>query len=475
MEQGSFFFAGFIDLIVMLRWPLGLFFSGCVLWYLKQLHPDERRYATFMFCYLFLIISAYWLVKPIKKALLVGYYQSTGWTVGTWHLDAAQVELVAKVINVVLALGGALCFTGLSSYVKREKLALSMIAIFGTGFSIFALTSLVLTDPLRAWLFYFYGDFFITLMLAAFFAFLNDSGDRHMARRLYGLIILGGVLGGFFGSVVVATYAKQIDLAHSAWICVGLLSIMALMAWLAAKQIKPAFTYRASQTEIPFGSDTDWHKDLNLLLNSPYLLGIAFTVGLYEMVSSVMDYQFTTTVLHFIANTQMKSYFANVFSFTTFVSILVQLFLTRSVMTHMGMGRALLLLPLSALTGETGFVLFPGLLLGSLLNTFDNSLAYSVNQSLKESLYVPMRREDKYRAKAFVDVFVFRCSKAIALLLVVPITMVFRHFESLRWLSLIVFVLLGIWFMVIYRIGSAYKTMTLILPETHIPERRHDR
>jgi AAA family ATP:ADP antiporter len=468
MEQGQLFFAWFINFIWMLRWPLGLFFIGCVIRYVGQLRANERRHATFMFCYLFLITTVYWLIKPIKKALLVGYYQSAGWTIGVWHLNAAQVELVAKAINLFLALGAAVCFARLAAHVKRERLALSVILFFGIGFSVFALMPSV-TGPLRAWLFYFYGDFFITLMIAAFFAFLNDSGNSRMARRLYGLIGLGGVLGGFFGSVVVAAYAQQINPINSAWICVGLLCLMAMMAWLSAKEIKPAPIRGGHPTETPLQQGSTWRQDIRDFLNSPYLIGIALMVGLYEMVSSIMEYQFTATVLHFVANSEIKSHFANVFSFTTFISILAQLFLTRSVMTHMGMGRALLILPLTMLVGEAGFVVLPGLLAGSLLNTFGSSLAYSVNQSVKEALYIPMPREEKYRAKALIDIFVLRCSKAIALIAVVLLTMVFTRFENLRWLSLIVFVLLAVWLFTIYRMGWVYKKMVVQHSPTPLP------
>ncbi len=455
MAQGQLFFAWFTHLIWMLRWPLGLFFVGCVIRYVGQLRANERRHATFMFSYLFLITTVYWIIKPIKKALLVGYYQSAGWTIGVWHLDAAQVELVAKVINLVLALGAAVCFTRLAFYVKRERLAVSVILFFAIGFSVFALTSFF-TGPLRIWFFYFYGDLFITLMVAAFFAFLNDSGNSRMARRLYGLIGLGGVLGGFFGSVVVAAYAQQIDPTNSAWICVGLLCLMAMMARFSAREIKPVILHGSPLKESA-RPDSTWRKNIQNFFNSPYLIGIALIVGLYEMVSSIMEYQFTATVLHFVANSEIKAHFANVFSFTTFISILAQLFLTRSVMTHMGMGRALLILPLTMLVGEAGFVVLPGVLAGSLLNTFGSSLAYSVNQSVKEALYIPIPQEERYRAKALIDIFVLRCSKAIALVTVVLLTMVFTRFEDLRWLSLIVFLLLAVWFFTIYRMGWVYK------------------
>jgi AAA family ATP:ADP antiporter len=56
------------------------------------------------------------------------------------------------------------------------------------------------------WSFYLYGDLFSTLMVATFFVFLNDSVTPAAAKRLYGLIGLGGVAGGVFGASVLRVW-----------------------------------------------------------------------------------------------------------------------------------------------------------------------------------------------------------------------------------------------------------------------------
>ena len=59
--------------------------------------------------------------------------------------------------------------------------------------------------------------------------------------------------------------------------------------------------------------------------------------------------------------------------------------------------------------GSLAFLALPTLWLGSLLNTADNAFSYSINQSAKEALYVPTTEDEKYKAKAFIDMFVQRC------------------------------------------------------------------
>ena len=65
-------------------------------------------------------------------------------------------------------------------------------------------------------------------------------------------------------------------------------------------------------------------------------------------------------------------------------------------------------MPMLILGASGLFLLMPILWMGSLLNTADNGFSYSINQSAKESLYVPTSTEEKYKAKAFIDMFVQR-------------------------------------------------------------------
>ena len=106
--------------------------------------------------------------------------------------------------------------------------------------------------------------------------------------------------------------------------------------------------------------------------------------------------------------------------------------LTSFVMTRFGIGVALLVLPFTVALGSSAFLLFPVLWVGSLLNTADNGFSYSINQSAKEALYVPTTQAEKYRAKAFIDMFVQRFAKAIAVAISLGITFAFQDFASLR-------------------------------------------
>jgi len=174
----------------------------------------------------------------------------------------------------------------------------------------------------------------------------------------------------------------------------------------------------------------------------------------------VMDFQFTSTIAHYLSGPAIGKQFATVFAITNIVSMLVQLFLTSFVMSRLGVGVALMVLPLAALAGSMGFMALPFLVMGSALNTLDNGFSYSINQSAKEALYVPTTRDEKYKAKAFIDMFVQRFAKAVAVGVSLGITMVFREFSSLRYLSGFTATVIALWIFAVLYAGRKFREMT---------------
>ena len=185
---------------------------------------------------------------------------------------------------------------------------------------------------------------------------------------------------------------------------------------------------------------------VGLVLRSGYLLSIVSIVGLYELVSTVLDFQFTSAVTTFSSDPVARDQnFATVYATTNWLSMIVQLFLTSFVMRRFGLTTALLVLPCAMAIASTGFVLVPSLVFGALLSISDNGFSYSINQSSKEALYVPTSVEEKYQAKAVIDMFVQRFAKALGVGLSLVVTGVVEGIGGVRQLSFLVLPVLGCW------------------------------
>jgi AAA family ATP:ADP antiporter len=137
------------------------------------------------------------------------------------------------------------------------------------------------------------------------------------------------------------------------------------------------------------------------------------------------------------------------------VSIGVQLFLTSFVMKRYSVKVALLFLPLAILGGTVGFVVLPSLVFVGFMSVSDNALNYSINQSAKETLYTPTTQDEKYKAKSFIDMFVQRAGKVVAVGLNLGLTALV--ITDVRWLSLAVGGLLVVWIALIRFLGRRYE------------------
>ncbi len=419
----------------------------------------EVPFVVLMFLYFFLVITVFWILKPLKKALFIGFYKGTGETF--FGLGGPEAEQIAKVGNMVVAFVAMVVFTLLSRKLHRQRLTF----VFA-GFSIAVLLG---TLPLVGgqpgapvvWSFYLFGDLFNTLMVATFFAFLNDSVAPGDAKRLYGPIVLGGVAGGAFGSLVVNRLTDRLDLGNWMIVASAMVAVIAGLAWAAGKIVDrnpPKMPEKpTSEPAVPGNAALEGAR---LVLRSRYLLAIVTIVGLYEIISTILDYQFTSTVDHYVSKENLDNHFSTVFLITNTFALGVQLFLTSTIMTKLGVRVALLITPLAIFGNSVAFLALPILWVGSLLNTTDNGLNYSMNQSAKESLYTPTSRDEKYKAKAFIDMFVQRFAKAIAVGVNLLLAAWFGGFEAVRWLSIVAIVLVAIWMVAASYAGKRFRELT---------------
>lgn len=432
----------------------------------------EWPLALLMFSYFFLVITTFWVLKPLKKTEFIEYYDERHFALFGWTLSAAQAELLAKVLNMVVAFGAAIAFSWLSHRFRRERLTIVFSIFFGALFVVYAL---LLKNPgwMTVWSFYLFGDLYSTLMVATFFAFLNDSVSPNTARRLYGLIVLGGVFGGVVGSTWMSRLIDQWAPSMWLWSCLVVSAFVVLVAVLAGRRVEPEKATRAERPEDVEETAHPAFEGARLVTRSRYLLSIVTIVGVYEIVSTIMDFQFTSTISHYLNGPAIGRQFSTVFMITNITSMFVQLFVTGFVMRRFRLGVALTIAPISVLLSSFAFLAAPFLWIGSFLNTADNAFSYSLNQSAREALYTPTTRAEKYKAKAFIDMFVQRFAKSLAVGVSLLATSLFEDFSTVRWLSLVTACLVGLWLLAARYAGRRFHHLSKE-PEVTDSEQRGD-
>lgn len=427
------------------EWPLALLLSG----------------------YFFLVITSFWILKPIKKAVFIGYYSEQFSAFGFENLTASQAELFAKVLNMVVAFFAAILFSVLADRLRRQQLTILFSSLLFIGFGGYAYFLNHLA-PWVVWSFYLFGDLYNVLMVATFFAFANDSINSEAAKRMYGVIGLGGVIGGAVGSTFVLAGIDAIS--YSQWMGVSIiLGILIILLAIAAGCIVDA-QEKASENSSPTSSEPPNSAEVaqkahpaiegaRLVFSSRYLLALVALVGIYEVVSSILDFQFTSTIEYYAQQGSLdaRKAFAAVYSTTNWTAMFLQFTVTSLVMQRLGVGIALLFLPIAALSGSVAFFMAPIYLTGGALSVSDNAFNYSINQSARETLYTVTSRNEKYKAKAFIDMFIKQFAKAIAVLLNLAITMIITGFSGVRWLSVVTIPLLLVWLLLVRYLGTSFR------------------
>jgi AAA family ATP:ADP antiporter len=408
---------------------------------------------------LFLAMAIFWAIKPVKRGLFLSYHQDHLINFFGSVLSGAEAEQLVKIANVLVAWVLMLLLARWGHRVKRSHLLPGLCAVAVMAFSGFAFWS---NDPNlpMVWSFYIFGDMFNTLALVLFWAFVSDTVSADEARRLYGPIGLGGVLGGLFGASVVKLGITGMGRETLLLLCiipVGLIAVIGLLALRKTEGGKRAVLARSEAADET--ADFSAREALQSLLSSKYLMAIAVMVACYEIASGIVDFQFSTTVVNTITHPlERDEYFGMIGQIQSLMALIVQFLVTGFVLRRFGVGTALLVLPAVMMLGTVGFLVLPTLSFATALSVSDNSMSYSINQSARETLYVPVDPMRKHTARAFIDVFVQRSAKIVGVALNLGLVS-WGSISQARWLSLVCLLVLAAWIRVVHFAGRRFERM----------------
>jgi AAA family ATP:ADP antiporter len=395
-------------------------------------HPvNPRLRVVGLFLFFLFIIAAFWIQKPIRTSRFLA-------ALGPQQLPWVKLGTALLILPVVLL------YSSLAARYRREHIVYACTALFVVCSLIFWS---VFTADVAAWthyVYFFYVDIFNSVMVAVFWSFANDISSPGEARRDYGFIGAGGIVGGALGSGVTGWSVEHLGAANLLLICAALLIAAAAMAWLVARHSKPQ-PEMATRREAPL---RDALNGARLTLQSRYLTAIAVLVISYEIVSNIIDYQFNTFVAHRYPDQQVMAAFLGRFNTASIAaSAVVQVVLTTWILRRWGPRVGLFLLPCALALGSGAFLLVPVFATVAAAFFADATLSYSLNQASKEVLYTPTDEATKYQAKAFIDMFLMRLGKGLSAILILVWT-AWLFPNSVQQLAIISVAVTAVWLLV---------------------------
>lgn len=413
-----------------------------------DVRADEIGPALLFFLQWFSIVLVFQVLKPLKKGLFVE------------HLGA-YIELYAKLANIGVAILAVIGFTLLYNRLGSRRLMGAMCGFFTLVLLGFAAVLDGEPSPVLNWTFYLFGDAWTTVWVTTFWAYLNEMTHTGQAKRLYGLIGGGGIVGGLVGGLVVWRLVQPLGTPVLLLGCAVTTLMIGLIAWQLerlAAQPGAAITRRSTDRLHVKSEGREVNvamEGARLVTASKYLFAIAATVLLYELVSQILDYQYATAAESLEGAGATQAFFGQVTAIIGIVSIVTQFFLVSFIIRTFGMTTALLVLP-AALAASSGiYFAVPVLTTAALLTISDNGLSYSINQTARETLFMPTSADVKYKARAFANMFVQRFGKGVAVLMALALGMV-----PIRYLSLLALAVMIVWAIFAIYAGRRFDELT---------------
>ena len=376
----------------------------------SRVRPGEGLPVVILLVDLFLILTAYYLLKVVREPLIL---------LG----GGAAVKSYAAAGQAVLLVGLVPLYGWVASRVPRMKLVNGVTGLFAASFVVFWLcyqAGLAVGVPFFLWL-----GIFNMMVIAQFWSLSNELFSEAQGKRLFPIIAIGGTLGAIAGSF----FAKML---------IGLIGIGGLMPLAAAilvACIALTFIGTRAARKIPRHEEDKKHDAVNekplskeggfkLVLSVKYLRLIAIMIILYNLVNTTGEYILGSVVTEAakteaagnpeLAKQLIGEFYGNFFTWVNAVAAILQAFLVSRIVRFVGVRVALMILPAIALGGYGLIATVPILAWIKFAKITENGTDYSLHNTVRQMLWLPTSPEAKYKAKAAVDSFFVRFGALLA-------------------------------------------------------------
>src|SRR5688500_5222826 len=370
-----------------------------------EVRKEEGVGVLMLFAYSFLAMTAYNILKPVTRSKFIS-------DLGADNLP--YVLLAAGVIIGVLMTGYAWIVSRLP---KNGALAITQLGMAGLLIGFWFLFQ---TDA--AWAstaFYLMGLILGILLISQFWTVANLVYDPRQAKRLFGFIGGGAPLGGMAGSEILRRFTPVIGTTNMLLISAGMLVACAALVWtiLRKSDVDAGAVIAAEATEEKGVSLTE---AFDLLRRSRHLQIIALVISFAALGAAIIEQQLNMAAEASKGANQTDAitvFLAKVQLWTSTIGFVIQIWVTSRIHRYLGIGFALMILPVSLGASAVVMLLNGALWAPALARVLDQSLRYNVDKTTREILFLPLPSDIKLKAKSFVDVTVDRMAKAAGALL----------------------------------------------------------
>lgn len=369
---------------------------------------DVRRDEVLPVClavlFFFCVLVALMILRPAREALgLRGGIDAVRWLfMGT--------ALVALLVNPL--------FGWLVSRLPRLQFISATYAFFAcslVGFHLLLVLTPEAVGVVSGQVFYVWFSVFNLFATMVFWALMADRFSLEQGKRFFGLIAVGGTLGAIAGPWLAAQLAAPLGtpallLVSAAFLGAGLaaaLGIARVRPPPAGMAVGAAADDAGDEMRAPLGGSA-W-AGVRAVFASRYLFGIAAYVVILAVMATFLYFTRLQMVAALGDDLDLRTtMFARIDLITQVATLLLQALVAGRLMQRIGVPLTLALLPLTTALGFVGLAMVGSLVALVVFEAAFRAVQRALMRPARETLFTVLRREDKYKAKAFVDTFVYR-------------------------------------------------------------------
>lgn len=255
-------------------------------------------------------------------------------------------------------------------------------------------------------------DTYILLMFQQLWSVIHSTIAKHRAKYLYGMIYGIGGLGSVLGSCIPGFLAHRVGSQNLLFFTVVIYAFFALFYKLAL-DVRQVMENRGELEPLAMKKEAS-SGGFKLILQSKTLQFILFIVILMQLSTTFVEFQFNLQLQKYLTHTDYRTeYLAKLFGLIHFFNIFLQFFGAYLLIKFLGLKKSHIFIPVIFMFNTIAFICFPVFQWITMSFSTIKACDYSIFTILKEMLYLPLKTEEKFKAKAVIDVFAFRSSKAL--------------------------------------------------------------
>ena len=369
-------------------------------WLARVLKTEQHELPALLwaFFYFFCLLCSYYILRPVRDEMGI-----------QGGVDKLQWLFSATFVGMLVAVP---FFGFLSARFPRQRLIPLVYYFFAANLLLFfVLMQNGVDKVILARTFFVWVSVFNLFVISLFWSFMADIFSNAQARRLFGVIAAGGSSGAVAGPLLTALLVGHIGTHHLLLLSIALL----LLSTLAVAKLNTwARIHGSGKSEArPIGGSI-W-AGIKLTLNSPYLLGMSIYLLFLTLLATLIYFEQMRLVADQLKDSAARTrLFAQIDLAVNVLTLLVEIFLTNRLIGRFGVALLLMVLPLLNVVGFGALVVAPTLVVIVVFQALRRVVEYALARPVREILFTVVSREEKYKAKNFIDTVIYRGGDAVS-------------------------------------------------------------